>query len=276
LSSKWYHFKFFSQNPSVKNFPAIALDGSDESEYRILVDREFVKYLTIDPGLYDVGDMCFGPSLISMLPSLPPGDWNRGHISHNTPNGRPHSASVAKAQLPEVTDLGHPLQIDHLELHMGRKLPTNAYEATRPRFNSTIIAKFARFAWETPQLDAEISAYQWIENHQIDPKFLGHISEEGRVIGLIVERITDCRHATPEDLSLCQLTLLRLHQLGIKHGDIDKHNFLVHDGEATLIDFDNSTRYNDAKTLDEEFRALQEELQDVSGRGGRTVESDAA
>lgn len=253
-----------------------SVDSEDQSEFRILVDRKFVKYLTIDPGLYDVGDMCFGPSLISMLPPLPPGDWNEGHVSHDTTNMRPHFARVKTAQLPGVTNPWHPLQIDHLELHMGQKLRSNVYEATCLQFNSTIIVKFARFAWETPQIDAETSAYQWIENHQIGPKFLGHLSEEGRVIGFIVERIMDCRHATPEDLSLCQLTLSKLHKLGIKHGDINKHNFLIHDGKATLIDFDNSTRYNDTKTLDQEFRALQEELRDTSGRGGRMVESDVA
>lgn len=252
-----------------------SVDAEDQSEFRILVDRKFIKYLTIDSGLYDVDDMCFGPSLVSMLPPLPPGDWNQGHISLNTLNGRPHFARVMKAQLPAVTHLWHPLQIDYLELHMGRKLRSNVYEATCPRFNSTNVVKFARFAWETPQIDAETAAYQWIKNHQISPKFLGHLSEAGRVIGFIIERITDNRHATSDDLSLCQLTLSKLHQLGIKHGDINKHNFLVHNGKATLIDFDNSTRDNDANALDREFRAIQEELQDTSGKGGRIVESDA-
>lgn len=253
-----------------------SVDSEDQSEFRILVDRNFIKYLTIDPGLYDVSDMCFAPSLISMLPPLPPGDWNKGYISHNTSNLRPHFTRVTKLQLPGVTKVWHPLQIDYLELHMGQKLRSNVYEATCPQFNSTIIAKFARFDWEMPQLDAETSAYQWIEDHQIGPKFLGHLSEEGRVIGFIIERITDCRHATPEDISPCQRTLSRLHELGIKHGDLNKHNFLIRDGKATLIDFENSTRRNEAKALEEEFRTLQEELRDTSGKGGRIVESDAA
>lgn len=251
-----------------------SVDPEDQSEFRVLVDQKFVKYLTIDPGLHDVSDMCFGPSLISMLPPLPLGDWNKGHISHDTSKGRPSFAEVTKAELPGVTNLWHKLRIDHLELHMERKLRSNVYEATCPRFNSTVVVKFARFAWEIPQLDAETSAYQWIENHQIGPKFLGHISEEGRIIGFVIEQINDGRHATPEDLSLCQLTLRRLHSLGIKHGDINKHNFLIHHGKATLIDFDSSIRDSDAKTLDDEFWMLQEELHDTSGRGGRIVESN--
>jgi predicted Ser/Thr protein kinase len=62
--------------------------------------------------------------------------------------------------------------------------------------------------------------------------------------------------------------------LGIKHGDINKHNFLIHDEKATLIDFDVATRCNDAKALTEEYHRLQEELQDTSGRGGKIVEKN--
>lgn len=55
--------------------------GDNQSESRIFFDGKFVRYLTIDAGIYDVDDMCFAPSLISMLPLLPTGDWNKGpHI----------------------------------------------------------------------------------------------------------------------------------------------------------------------------------------------------
>lgn len=249
-----------------------SVDEEAESEFRILVDGKFIKYLTIDPGLYDVDDMCFEPVFVTILPPLPSGDWNTAQISRNTLNGQPHFVGVVKAQLPAVTNLWHPLQMEFLELHMGEKLRSNVYEATCSRFDSTIVVKFARFAWEVPHLDNETAAYQWINNHQIGPKFLGHLSEDGRVIGFIMERITDCRHATPEDLSTCQLALSNLHRLGIKHGDINKHNILIHNGKATLIDFENSTRENDANALDGEFRASLDELHDTSGRGGRTVE----
>jgi len=84
----------------------------------------------------------------------------------------------------------------------------------------------------------------------------------------MVERIANCRHAAPEDLSLCQSALSKLHHLGIKHGDINKHNFLIHDGKATLIDFDAATQFNDEETLDAEYQNLQAELADESGRGG--------
>ncbi|KIL58302.1 hypothetical protein M378DRAFT_170724 [Amanita muscaria Koide BX008] len=250
-----------------------SVDPLDESQFRILVDGKFVKYLTIDAKLYSADDMCFEPSLISILPPLPPGDWNTGRISWNCADGHPHFSEVTKVELPSISHLWHPLQIDHLGLHMGHKLRSNVYEASTPQLDLPIVVKFARFPSEIPYLDSETCAYQWIQNHQIGPQFLGHLTEEGRVIGFAMERITSYQHATPEDLALCQLTLSKLHRLSIKHGDINKHNFLIHDDRATLIDFDSALQCNNAKVLEEEFRGLEKELNDMSGRGGRVVES---
>lgn len=95
-----------------------SIDPADQSEFRILVDRKHIKYINIDPGLYDVPDMCFGPSLISLLPPLPPGDWNTGHISKDTATGRPRFIRHEKIQLAWITNVWHPLLIDHSERHM--------------------------------------------------------------------------------------------------------------------------------------------------------------
>jgi tRNA A-37 threonylcarbamoyl transferase component Bud32 len=94
------------------------------------------------------------------------------------------------------------------------------------------------------------------------------------VIGFIVERITDFRHATPEDLPLCQQELSELHKLKMKHGDPNKHNFLIHNGKATLIDFDHSNWCNDEQALNEEYQSLVAELSETSGRGGILLESE--
>jgi len=183
----------------------------------------------------------------------------------------PHFSEVTKVQLPSISHLWHPVQIDHLELCMGRKLRSNVYEATTPYFDLPIVVKFARFPFEIPYLNSETSAYQWIQNHQIGPQFLAHLTEEGRVIGFAMERIINCRHATSDDLALCQQALSKLHRLSIKHGDINKHNFLIHDVQATLVDFDCALQCDNVKVLEEEFRGLEKELSDMSGRGGRVI-----
>ncbi|KAF2429501.1 hypothetical protein EJ08DRAFT_698221 [Tothia fuscella] len=238
-------------DPDVRQLHAEVDLGDTESEFRILVSGKFVKYLTIDAGLYSPDDMCFEPSFISIIPKLPPGDWNEGHISKDAATGRPHFAEVMKSQHSGITNLWHATRIDHLELQNRRK--------------------FARFPWEIPYLEAETTAYQWIDGHQIGPKFLGHLSEEGRVIGFLMVYVSGAKHAGPEDFALCQATLSRLHDLEIKHGDIDKHNFLIHDGKATLIDVETATRCSDKGLLDQELKQLEEELRDTSGRGGSRI-----
>ncbi|KAI0877545.1 hypothetical protein GGS24DRAFT_446672 [Hypoxylon argillaceum] len=59
--------------------------------------------------------------------------------------------------------------------------------------------------------------------------------------GFMMDLIADFRHATPNDFNLCCLSLTKLHMLGIKHGDVNKHNLLFQDGRIALIDFDGAT-----------------------------------
>ena len=73
-------------------------------------------------------------------------------------------------------------------------------------------------------------------------------------------------------MALCQQALLKLHRLSIKHGDLNKHNFLIHDDRATLIDFDGALQCDNANVLEDEFRELEKGLSDTSGRGGRAGE----
>lgn len=144
-----------------------------------------------------------------------------GQVSRDPETGDAYFSAVSKTRLQGITKTWHPTQIDHLELRQERKLCSNVYGFTCHGFNSTVIARFARFEWEVTQLEAEKTAYEWIEDQKIGPYFLAHLTEEGRVIGFLMARIADCRHATPDDLPLCHSVLSRLHDLGIKHGDIN-------------------------------------------------------
>lgn len=45
------------------------VDENDQSFFRLLVNDRNIKYVTIDPGLYSVDDVYFGPSLVSLLPT---------------------------------------------------------------------------------------------------------------------------------------------------------------------------------------------------------------
>lgn len=122
-------------------------------------------------------------------------------------------------------------RIDHLEFKQVRQLRQNIHVVTHPRFDQTLVVKFAKFPWQMPYFEAEIIAYEWSNSHGIGPKFIAHLTEAGRVFGLVMEYIGSARFADTGDLAACQEILSRLHSLGIKHGDINKYNFVSEKGK---------------------------------------------
>jgi hypothetical protein len=80
------------------------VDETDQSFFRLLVNNQSIRYMTVDPGIYSAEDTCLGPSLISLLPKFPPGDWNDGLVALDTKEGqgRPHFASLNQTQFPGV------------------------------------------------------------------------------------------------------------------------------------------------------------------------------
>ncbi|KAL9099212.1 MAG: hypothetical protein Q9163_005255 [Psora crenata] len=255
---------------------AASIDENDESHFRFLVDHRSFKYITIDVGLYDVDDMAFAPVLLTLLPVFPPGDWNVGRISKNPENGQPFFSETTRESLPGIRHTWHDTFTDYIDLTMVERLRPNVWQVKSPQCKSTIIAKFAVFLWEIPYFEAETVAYQWIDGKNIGPRFLGHLTEEGRVIGFLVEEVPNARRSNPDDLSLCQEALARLHSLGIRHGDVNRHNILICDGRATLIDFEGVQKCGDKDVLKQEFDSLPEHLMDDSGRGGVVVMSDCS
>lgn len=246
------------------------VDEESESYFRLLVDGH-IKYLTINAGIYPIEDLCFGASLVPLLPDFPPGDWNDGLISKNLEDGnKPYFARVARTDFPGVTHQWHANRVDYHDLVVGRYLRTGIYEVTSPCFEGVVVAKFARFAWEIQYIENETQAYEWIDGYEIGPRFLGHLTEDAgrRVIGFLMERVTDAHHAEPKDLEACQQTLGRLHQLGISHGDVNRFNFLVRGSKAILIDFDTARKCDDRDVLYREYSGLSDRLRDVSMMGG--------
>lgn len=130
------------------------VDENDQSFFRLLVGRS-IKYITIEPGIYSTEDMCFGPSLVSILPELPPGDWNDGLIARDA-NGRPYFVSVNLTQFPKVQNTWHGTYIDYSELSIGQKLRTGIYKVKCSLFDHTVVAKFARFPWEIQYIETKL------------------------------------------------------------------------------------------------------------------------
>ncbi|KAH6613889.1 alpha-galactosidase A precursor [Boeremia exigua] len=253
-------------------------DPDDISELRLLVDHQHIKYVTVDPYIFDYMDLIFEPTLIEILrPLLPTGDWNNARIFQATSSGKSTSgnAEVAEVQVetsiqvqPGILRIWHSLSIDYLELEVGSRLRSNVREATCSKIPGQFVVKFARFHYEIAQLEHETTAYKWINGHNIGPEFLGHVTEHGRVIGFAMSKIEEARHATPADLDICRQALRRLHTLGIKHGDTNKHNFLIHPQGVTMIDLDFAEQNATEAELNEELFGLEQQLADTSGKGG--------
>ena len=170
--------------------------------------------------------------------------------------------------------------MNYLDLEICERLLSNVYEAKNlnpvlrikncnasTRYN--FVMKFARFPWETHYHDVETLVYEWIDGHDIDPRFMGYLIEESRVIGLVLERIKGARHAGLDDLEVCQETLTRLHQLGLLHGDVNRHNFLIRPvgGRKSQLWSISRLREDVQMTLAEELETLQQELNATHNRG---------
>lgn len=212
--------------------------------------------------------MCFGPSLAAILPDFPTSDWNDGLVDKHPATGEPYFARAVRTSFPGVKNTWHSVFVDYMDLEEKEKLRGGVYEVKCAQFKENIVAKFARFHWEIGYMEGETCAYQLIEGSGIGPRFLGHLTEDGRVIGFLIERIANARHAGPGELEICRRTLGRLHALGLKHGDVNRFNFLVRDEEAILIDFDTTRKCDDSDLLAEELQALEEALATKSARGG--------
>ncbi|KAI9683355.1 MAG: hypothetical protein M1829_005427 [Trizodia sp. TS-e1964] len=157
-----------------------------------------------------------------------------------------------------------------MDVNFGPLLKHPTCEVTSFRFDSKVVVKYAYFPWKIDYFEEETAAYKMVEGHQICPKFLGHLTEHGRVMGIIIEYI-DGHPPTIEELPLCQQALAKLHKLGFLHGDMHKHQFIIHDGKAVIIDIATLRRCDDPKLLREEFQSLEKHLLEDSDCAGRMI-----
>lgn len=86
-------------------------------------------------------------------------------------------------------------------------------------------------------------------------------------MGFLLEKI-EGRHASIEDLDICEIALGKLHDLGLLHGDANRYNFLIAEEGVKLIDFECLQENASLESMREESESLRHELTEESGRGG--------
>ncbi|KAG6312574.1 hypothetical protein E4U22_001730 [Claviceps purpurea] len=245
-------------------------DDSFESYYRLQIGNH-VKYIVISPATFD-RDTLSTP--LQSLPSLSyDKEWTVATISRDQTTGQ-LKTSFLNRPLPGVKCQWHHTSVNCLELENTKQLTLAALEAvshsmlpTTLGSSSTMIAKIARFDWEVPRIEHETRAYQLLEGHGLSPPFLGHIHENGRIMGFLLEKI-EGRSASIQDLSECEAALGKLHELGFLHGDVNRYNFLVTDDGVKLIDFERLQKGADPESISKELENLRAGLVDESRRGG--------
>ncbi|KAI9656993.1 MAG: hypothetical protein M1829_000350 [Trizodia sp. TS-e1964] len=216
-----------------------------QTTYRVLVDGRFIKY----------------------FPSLPLGDWNQAHYSKNPIEGDPYCVKASNLPLQAIENIWHPVQIDLLDFKLGHTFHFGTMLAASSRFDSNDILKTAEFPVDVHIFEDESDIYEKLQGDQVAPQFLGHVTEHGRDVGMILEYIENGHYATIEDLTLCQQVLAKLHKLHLLHGDVHKYQFIIRGGRAFLIDFATARHCGDSKLLEEEFQSLEKQLLDDSGFG---------
>ena len=246
----------------------VDMDDTDISDYRFLVDGQYVKYMTTAPGTFRGAedDRTFEPILLGeLLPPFPPGNWNKGHAARDPETGKAVFIKTETVQFAGVKNLWHPVRLNELDFTEKDRIKQHVHVSTHPNLNAgkPVLVKLADWPWEIPHVEAETTAYQTIAGTGIGPKFLGHLTEgkDERVIGFVLEWVEGARAAEPGDLEGCKKALGRLHKLGIKFGDANRHNFLVRDGhDVVLVDFETAKQDCSARELEEEMSNLEDNL----------------
>jgi hypothetical protein len=251
-------------------------DDTNDSDYRFLIDGQYVKYISTAPGTFlgAEGDRTFEPILLGeLLPPFPSGDWNNGHVARDPVTGKATFVRTETVRFAEVKNVWHPTKLNELDFTRQDRVRQRVHVSTHPDVEGgkPVLIKLAVWPWEIPSIEVETAAYQWISDSGVGPKFLGHLTEgkDERVLGFVAEWVEGSRAAGPQDIDSCKKALGRLHELGIKLGDTNKHNFLVRDGhDVVLIDFETAERGCSLPELEDEMSALKSSLDCTSFRGG--------
>lgn len=253
--------------------------GQEKGHFRILAGNR-IYYLMINCDVYDEDTMSLPYLLIPSLPEFPDTEWTTMHVSKGSDGSEsPVSYTLSYEPLPAIESTWHPTYVDILSLPRVKRYSPNVYEVL---FNERpAISKIACWEWEIPRLENETYVYSLLNKSTakdfsnespITPGFLGHLTENGRVIGILMEKV-EGGFALPSDLAVCQRILCRVHSLGIIHGDVNRYNFLIDSsggGQVRLIDFEHAEVF-DADKAEREVESLVDEFNEETKRGAPVV-----
>lgn len=217
----------------------IAPDGS--SDYRFLIEGQHLKYVTVDadalPQKSLINFSCSPRVLATALPPFPPGDWNIGWIVRCPITGKTvwgtHELGNVGQIRPELC--WHPTTLDSADFTIAEHLRQNVRIVTCPQFRGRVVYKFAPLPRLISLIERETAMYKGITEVRNSrqkfwaPRFLGHVAEQGRIVGFVMEYIPGRPARDEMDFELCLKALQGLHALyaagwllrGCAHGGKD-------------------------------------------------------
>lgn len=147
----------------------VSASGRSDCYFRILANRS-VKYITIKAGALDTELLDDMPlDFQDILPPLPYQDdtWNAASITRN-PSSCQLEVTLSSVELPRVETIWHPRMVDCLDIERTEYLTPLTQEckwkaeadSSQDSEGGTIIAKMARFHWETPYMEAEMASLE--------------------------------------------------------------------------------------------------------------------
>jgi len=171
--------------------------------------------------VFDDDTICRPYLLIPKLPAFPATNWTTMRISRAANGGLEHAISFE--ELSKIDIVWHSRSIDVHSLKRMKMYRSAVHEVLFEGLPA--ISKIACFEWDI-RINHETWAYSILDHDyqqntnstRIAPKFLGHLTENGRVIGMLLEKL-EGEFASIDDLPACSATLLKLHNIGLVHGD---------------------------------------------------------
>jgi len=209
------------------------------------------------------------------FPLFPSGSWNFGRISRLEDDKVDFTTTLSRP-IEGIDNTWHPTKIDFMEFELVSEFPgcTDArlWHAKHPLFNDKpLFVKISPWAtgWARITLEKETKAYEKLQGLGMSPHFLGHVTYQGAVIGLILEWIDGAKTTDKKDKGARIKLVKKLHRLGIAHGCAHHKNFLKAGDNMMVIDFEEA-RFDDEATDEhkkEDIRRVRDFKNDMSWQG---------
>ncbi len=225
-------------------------------------------------------DRTYGPAVVRRLSTL--ADWRRewktltisasdkgdATLQISLDTFKPHSIS------PEYVHGCYPL-FDIADFGRHHHIKTRIWRCPAPGgADAQVYVKLARFKFETKALEQEVKAYHMLRGSALAPALVGYVYEEtqDRVVGFVTEQVVGhYPRDAPTDYAACLAALRSLHEWGLVHGDVNRHNIIMTKDGPRFIDFEASGLRSEVRNwkqlIQNEEQSLAASLSDQSGLG---------